>query len=71
MTVSYYDVLARYLNIGRYPQLGVGYSGVVHYPNNTRYPWLGVDPVVALGWSYVGPAEATHGRRRARRSRST
>ena len=42
---------------------------MVHYPNNTRYPWLGVDPVVALGWSYVGPAEATHGRRRARRSR--
>src|ERR1700730_2170055 len=65
LLVSYYDGLARYLNIGRYPQLGVGYSGVVHYPNNTRYPWLGVDPVVALGWSYVGPAEATHGRRRA------
>src|ERR1700720_2485100 len=63
--VSYYDILGRYLNIGRYPQLGVGYSGVVHYPNNTRYPWLGVDPVVALGWSYVGPAEATHGRRGA------
>jgi hypothetical protein len=25
-------------------KLGVGYSGMVHYPNNTRYPWLGVAP---------------------------
>src|ERR1700730_5242491 len=38
---------------------------------DTKKKELAVDPVVALGWSYVGPAEATHGRRRARRSRST
>src|ERR1700730_8594644 len=48
--VSYDDVLARYLNIGRYPQLGVGYSGVVHYPNNTRYPWL----ALILSWLLDG-----------------
>ena len=38
---------------------------------DTKKKELAVDPVVALGWSYVGPAKATHGRRRARRSRST